>query len=287
MIIAFKGRNFLMIVKKILNNNLVLALDQNEREHIIIGKGIGFTNTVGKELRSTNIEKIFVLKSKENTRLYLEMLKNNSSKNIQIITDVIEEINKKMDGKLDEKIYITLSDHLIFAIERYKNNIILQNKMLWEIKNFYPAEYKIAKEALLKLNEYLNIDLPDEEAGNIAFHIVNAQTEKLNMENTISSIKILKDIFNIIQIFYKKQINSESVNYLRFVTHFQFFIQRILDGKMLDSKDTFLYEQVVLGYPEAFKCSMRIKDYIQKTLNTEITKEEILYITVHIVRIFS
>ena len=276
-----------MIVKKILNNNLVLALDQNEREHIIIGKGIGFTNTVGKELRSTNIEKIFVLKSKENTRLYLEMLKNNSSKNIQIITDVIEEINKKMDGKLDEKIYITLSDHLIFAIERYRNNIILQNKMLWEIKNFYPTEYKIAKEALLKLNEYLNIDLPDEEAGNIAFHIVNAQTEKLNMENTISSIKILKDIFNIIQIFYKKQINSESVNYLRFVTHFQFFIQRILDGKMLDSKDTFLYEQVVLGYPEAFKCSMRIKDYIQKTLNAEITKEEILYITVHIVRIFS
>ena len=195
-----------MIVKKILNNNLVLALDQNEREHIIIGKGIGFTNTVGKELRSTNIEKIFVLKSKENTRLYLEMLKNNSSKNIQIITDVIEEINKKMNEKLDEKIYITLSDHLIFAIERYKNNIILQNKMLWEIKNFYPTEYKIAKEALLKLNEYLNIDLPDEEAGNIAFHIVNAQTEKLNMENTISSIKILKDIFNIIQIFYKKQI---------------------------------------------------------------------------------
>ena len=215
------------------------------------------------------------------------MLKNNSSKNIQIITDVIEEINKKMNEKLDEKIYITLSDHLIFAIERYKNNIILQNKMLWEIKNFYPTEYKIAKEALLKLNEYLNIDLPDEEAGNIAFHIVNAQTEKLNMENTISSIKILKDIFNIIQIFYKKQINSESVNYLRFVTHFQFFIQRILDGKMLDSKDTFLYEQVVLGYPEAFKCSMRIKDYIQKTLNAEITKEEILYITVHIVRIFS
>lgn len=276
-----------MIVKKILNNNLVLALDQNEREHIIIGKGIGFTNTVGKELRSTNIEKIFVLKSKENTRLYLEMLKNNSSKNIQIITDVIEEINKKMNEKLDEKIYITLSDHLIFAIERYKNNIILQNKMLWEIKNFYPTEYKIAKEALLKLNEYLNIDLPDEEAGNIAFHIVNAQTEKLNMENTISSIKILKDIFNIIQIFYKKQINSESVNYLRFVTHFQFFIQRIIDDKMLDSKDTFLYEQVVLGYPKAFKCSMRIKDYIQKTLNAEITKEEILYITVHIVRIFS
>lgn len=193
-----------MIVQKILNNNLVLTLDQDGREHIIIGKGIGFTNTVGKKLREVNVEKVFVLKDKENMRLYVEMLKNNSSKNIQIITEVIKDINEKMSEKLDEKIYITLSDHLIFAIERYKNNIVLQNKMLWEIKHFYPQEYKIAKEALSKLNEYLNIELPDEEAGNIAFHIVNAQTKKLNMENTISSIKMLKDIFNIIQIFYKR-----------------------------------------------------------------------------------
>lgn len=56
---------------------------------------------------------------------------------------------------------------------------------------------------------------------------------------------------------------------------------------MLESKDMFLYEQVMSGYPEAFKCSMRIKDYVKKLLDIEITQEELLYITMHIVRIFS
>lgn len=276
-----------MITKKILNNNLVLALDQNNREHIVMGKGIGFTNTVGKKLRETNIEKVFILKDEKNMRLYIELLENNLGKNIQFITEIIKKINDKMGNKLDEKIYITLADHLIFAIERYKNKIILQNKMLWEIKQFYPVEYNIAFEALLELNNYFNIDLPDEEAGNIAFHIVNAQTKKLNMENTLSNIKMLKDIFNIIQIFYRKKIDVTSLNYSRFVTHLQFFIERVTNNQMLETNDSFLYNQAASEYPEALKCSLRIKEYIKSSLNIEITNEELLYIIMHIIRIFN
>lgn len=276
-----------MITKKILNNNLVLALDQNNREHIVMGKGIGFTNTVGKKLRETNIEKVFILKDEKNMRLYIELLENNLGKNIQFITEIIKKINDKMENKLDEKIYITLADHLIFAIERYKNKIILQNKMLWEIKQFYPVEYNIAFEALLELNNYFNIDLPDEEAGNIAFHIVNAQTKKLNMENTLSNIKMLKDIFNIIQIFYRKKIDVTSLNYSRFVTHLQFFIERVTNNQMLETNDSFLYNQAASEYPEALKCSLRIKEYIKSSLNIEITNEELLYIIMHIIRIFN
>lgn len=276
-----------MITKKILNNNLVLALDQNNREHIVMGKGIGFTNTVGKKLRETNIEKVFILKDEKNMRLYIELLENNLGKNIQFITEIIKKINDKMENKLDEKIYITLADHLIFAIERYKNKIILQNKMLWEIKQFYPVEYNIAFEALLELNNYFNIDLPDEEAGNIAFHIVNAQTKKLNMENTLSNIKMLKDIFNIIQIFYRKKIDITSLNYSRFVTHLQFFIERVTNNQMLETNDSFLYNQAASEYPEALKCSLRIKEYIKSSLNIEITNEELLYIIMHIIRIFN
>lgn len=276
-----------MITKKILNNNLVLALDQNNREHIVMGKGIGFTNTVGKKLRETNIEKVFILKDEKNMRLYIELLENNLGKNIQFITEIIKKINDKMGNKLDEKIYITLADHLIFAIERYKNKIILQNKMLWEIKQFYPVEYNIAFEALLELNNYFNIDLPDEEAGNIAFHIVNAQTKKLNMENTLSNIKMLKDIFNIIQIFYRKKIDVTSLNYSRFVTHLQFFIERVTNNQMLETNDSFLYNQAASEYPEALKCSLRIKEYIKLSLNIEITNEELLYIIMHIIRIFN
>ena len=36
-----------MIVKKILNNNLILVSDEKGREHIVMGRGL-LTNTVGK-----------------------------------------------------------------------------------------------------------------------------------------------------------------------------------------------------------------------------------------------
>ena len=49
------------------------------------------------------------------------------------------------------------------------------------------------------LNQRLQIRLPEEEAGNIAFHLVNAQTENPNIEQTIQEVRMLKDIFNIVQ----------------------------------------------------------------------------------------
>ena len=63
------------------------------------------------------------------------------------------------------------------ALERYKKGIVLQNRMLWEIQKFYPKEYLLGSEVLSYLNQELNVNLPEEEAGNIAFHIVNAQID--------------------------------------------------------------------------------------------------------------
>ncbi len=38
----------------------------------------------------------------------------------------------------------------------------------------------------------MNVQLPEEEAGNIAFHIVNAQSEQANMEETMLSVRKTK-----------------------------------------------------------------------------------------------
>lgn len=50
-----------MIVRKILNNNLLLASDESGHEQIVMGKGLRFLNQVGEELRQEQIQKIFVL----------------------------------------------------------------------------------------------------------------------------------------------------------------------------------------------------------------------------------
>lgn len=127
--------------------------------------------------------------------------------------------------------------------------------------------------------------MSEEEEANIAFHLVNAQTDEQEMKNTLLTVKILKDIFNIIQYNFKIEIDKSSLNYSRFLTHLQFFVQHLLDEKMIESKDKFIFEQIAKGYLEEVGCARLIGDYIKNTLNKEISYDELLYLTMHIIRI--
>lgn len=185
-----------MIVKKILNNNLILVSDEMGKEHIVMGKGLRFSNTVGEELVDSSIEKVFVLKE-ENTKNYMNLLEEAPKEYVEAVQEAVRLANLWSEEELNEQLFITLFDHLIYAIERYNNHIVLQNRMLWEIKQFYPKEYQVSKRVLDFLNKELELELPEEEAGNIAFHLVNAQPGQKDMGNTIMGIKMQKNIFNL------------------------------------------------------------------------------------------
>jgi beta-glucoside operon transcriptional antiterminator len=72
------------------------------------------------------------------------------------------------------------------------------------------------------IRQQYGIELPEEEAGNIAFHLVNGQSEGDDVAQTMQSVKMLKDIFNLVQYHFKQQIDTESINYSRFLVHMQF-----------------------------------------------------------------
>lgn len=278
-----------MIVKKILNNNLLLVENKEGKEHIAMGKGLRFTNKVGEPLNEIDVEKIYILKDENNTKEYLRILENSPSKHIDIIQEAIQLVNQKMDTVLNERIFITLLDHLTYAIERFEKNITLQNRMLWEIQKFYPKEYFVACDVLSFLNEQLGIELPQEEAGNIAFHIINAIFDDIKTTETMNygmiMVKMLKDICQIIKIFYQCKIDENSVHYTRFIVHLQFFLQRVLEDHMLKNNDISIYESVVKGYTKEVQCVEQIKKYIKNLLGKDITKEEGIYLMIYINRI--
>ena len=166
-----------MIIKKVLNNNLLLVESENGKEQIAMGKGLRFSYKVGERLRETDVEKIYMLKDEKNTQDYIRLLQDVPASYAEVIQDAVQMVTCKMASRLNEQIFVTLSDHLIYALERYKKGIVLQNRMLWEIQKFYPKEYLLGSEVLSYLNQELNVNLPEEEAGNIAFHIVNAQID--------------------------------------------------------------------------------------------------------------
>lgn len=277
-----------MIIKKVLNNNLLLVESENGKEQIAMGKGLRFSYKVGERLRETDVEKIYMLKDEKNTQDYIRLLQDVPASYAEVIQDAVQMVTCKMASRLNEQIFVTLSDHLIYALERYKKGIVLQNRMLWEIQKFYPEEYLVAEEMLRDINEKLNVALPEAEIGNIAFHLVNAQIhgkEEGGAENGVLMVRMLKDIFQIVQIYYKKQIDEKSIDYSRFVIHVQFFLQRLLEDKMLKDRTVSLFDAVSLESPEAAGCVEQIRKYIKNLLGKEITREEQVYLIVHIARV--
>ncbi len=286
-LISLKKRMMAEPIKaiKILNNSLVLSSDADNNEIIVMGKGIGFNSKTGDILDPTKIEKTFILKDGTSPREFARLIEHVGEEYVHIVNKIIDDANRQLHGRLSEQVFFTLIDHISFAIERYRKGISIQNRLLYEVKRFYPQEFAIASRALNDINQQMNLELPEEEAGNIAFHLVNAQTDVQNMENTLQSVKMLKDIFNIIQYNFHIVIDKESINYSRFLTHMQFFIQRLLENSLIHSNDDFIFEQVTKEYPDAYKCSRLIKDYIHNLLNIDISNDEMLYLIIHIVRI--
>lgn len=274
-----------MEIIKVMNNSLVFAKDDNNDEIVVMGKGIGFMKKPGDSVDSSKIEKIFTLKNDESKKKYFRNMEDISSEYIDITNHIVKYATDILKCKLNDNIFISLIDHISFAIERYNKNVSLQNRLLWEVKKFYPEEFKIGLYAVDKINAIFNINLPEEEAGNIAFHIVNAQTENAEMQNTMLMIKMMKDILNIIKYDLKINLDKESLSYSRFITHLQFFLQRVIEGKVADSKNSFIFEQVEIQYPEKVKCARNIKSYVEKLLNVEIGDDEILYLSMHIIRV--
>lgn len=278
-----------MKVIKSLNNSLVLCLNDKNEEIIIMGKGLGFRLKIGDLIPPEEIEKIFVLDSltQSVTNEYIHLFENVSEELIFCVQKIIDYTNDQYDTPLNKNIMFTLLDHLNFAIQRINKGIIFQNKLGIEIQKYYPKEFEISCQAINLIHQELGIQLPEEEASNIALHIINAQSEQVNVAETIKSISMLKDILMLLNYTFPNiKVEKKSMMYLRFVTHLQFFVNRMIKNEVIPDKDDFLLHSVKERFPKAYDAAQAIKSYVELELNMVVNSDELVYLTLHISRIY-
>lgn len=157
-----------MKIESVINNNVVCSRDENGIETVIMGKGIGFQAKAGTVIDERKIEKVFRIKNPTTVNQFTELLSNIPFQHFKLSNDIITYAKKNLNTKLNQSIYVTLTDHINFAIERYRQGIRLQNALLWEIKSFYHEEFLIGKYAVSLINDSLDIALSEDEAGFIA-----------------------------------------------------------------------------------------------------------------------
>ena len=273
-----------MKIDKIINNNIVSAIEADGKEVVIMGRGLGFGMKPGKEIPEGKIEKVFRLDSQNSTDKFKELLANLPLEHIQASTEIINYAKSVLNRRLNQSIYITLTDHINFAIERFKERMVFTNPLLNEIKTFYKEEYLVGEYAVALIERRIGIKLPVDEAGFIALHIVNAEYNTV-MRDTIDIKNLIQNVVKIVKEYFSMDLDETSLNYQRFVTHLRFLAQRIIGGEMLNSENPEFNQLISQMYPEEYACSLKLKDYIQVTYHHDVTEEETAYLAVHIKRI--
>ena len=280
-----------MIIKKIFNNNSILALNSDKREVVVMGCGIGFRKNVGDKIDLEKVEKTFILKAKDASEKFKLLLEDVPKEIVYVCYDIIEYAKNILNNvEISEYIYITLTDHINNTVKLYKEGLAITNAMVWEIKKFYPEEFKIGLKSLEFIEEELKIKLPEDEAGNIALHLINSQVNSSykEVEDVAKQTRMINDILNIVRYTYNIKLDEKSLSYDRFITHLRFFFKRLSKKnnnleENKNQKDDFLLKQVKEKYIDAYKCMLKIENYLDR----ELDDEEKLYLTVHIQRITS
>jgi beta-glucoside operon transcriptional antiterminator len=273
-----------VLISKVLNNNVVTIKNEDNQESVVMGRGIAFQKKKGDEIDEEKIDKIFVLKNKSINDKLITLVNDIPAEYLEISEEVIKYAEEMLNTKLNENIYLTLTDHISFSINRYNNNLEMKNVMLWDIKRLHKPEFDIGIKALKIIKDKTDIVLPEDEAASIAMHILNGELNQ-DMPQIVDIINLINEVLKIVKYHFNIDFDEESINYYRFVTHLKFFAQRMVNGKYYEDDDNELFEIIRLKYPKSYECTKKIEGFIKQKFNSQLTKEEKLYLIVHTARV--
>lgn len=275
-----------MIIENILNNNAVVARHER-REMIIVERGIGFRAKKGEMLRLRDNMKVYVPEDQAKLKIATATIANLPSEYLTLAARIVQQAELQLQTKFNSYLLIELADHLHFAVMRLHDNLLIHNKLLWEIQMAYEQEYRMGKWALEAVAEQLGETLPDDEAGFIALKFVS---NDLNHKQPVDSLAFTQMLANITKIIFYRlglDMNTQTPEYQRLAIHLKFFLQRIYgrSSKQEDAYDHTLLAHLQEDYAHAYHCMEDVVQFIEQKLNVPVSKSEQIYLTLHISRL--
>ena len=180
-----------MKILRVINTNSVLVKDSDGNETILLGAGIGYKQRPGKPVDETKIEKCFVLKDKTQQNRFQALVNNIPQEYIIVAEQIISLAKSLHNMKLNESIHISLADHIHTAILNMQDGVAIPNPLILDLKRYYSEEYGVALQGIDIIENNLGYRLPEDEAGFIAMHFVNAQygNENTNVKKMIEFVR--------------------------------------------------------------------------------------------------
>lgn len=272
-------------VKK-LNNNFAICIDDEGKELIAYGKGIGFPKTPYEITDLAAIDRTFY----DVDHKYLELFNELPEKVLHFTVKLVDIARNELNYELNPNIVLTLADHINFCIQRTRQHIYVQMPLIYEVEQQYPKEGKLGRYALKQIERRFAIQLNQNEASGIAMHFVNARyNAKTRTDVTMQWQQryddVLEDTVSIVEDEMGIVIDRSSFNFARYSSHLMYLLQRLGTGSILNSDISDMYRSLGEERPQIARCVDLIEQYFGDKWGCSLCEEEKLYLLLHINRI--
>ena len=270
------------VIKKVLNNNVIVARDRYNRYYLLIGNGIGFKQKANEffAAEQKSIQK-FEIQNQGNISALNECLKSKDRNVVAIIEEEITSVQKQIPEVLNENIHITLIDHITFALDRSRKGLDFSNPFNQELSILYPDDYQFAKKMVERINQECQAALVEDEVGIIAIHIHAARTNEM-LRVAKKKINMCQDTIERLYDALNLHPAKDSPAHQRLLLHIRYAYERVFSDRTLG--DHILYA-VKEEYPLEFKIIRSLMDDLEQKYAITIPDSEIGYIMLHVNRI--
>ena len=147
----------------------------------------------------------------------------------------------------------------------------------------YPKEYAVGQRALELVRQFCGVQLPEDEAGYIALHLVAGAADGALAYDTVKFVMAVKEI---ICDTYHCAFEEESLETIRLTVHLKFLAARILrHTPWQDAGLESMYTVLLQRDSRNEVCLQRINAYLRQEFDYELDHQEQVYLLIHLTKI--
>lgn len=265
-------------IARVINNNCLLIKDDGE-EMIVISKGIGFKRTVGETLpKDMVVEKRF---KQINDKSFAGQTHNPDGV-VRQTAQIMDIIDRNIDAESMETSLVSLSNHIAAMIIRIENDETLPNPFHNETKILYRDSYDVALMIARDVEREMALILPKSEIDFLTLYVHGLRRDgELSYVARLNAI--VYEITDVLKSKYGIVLDKDSVAYARFIVHIKFVVQRVLNKEKFQNIE--LIDQVYEQYHQYHELSFDIAHIIESALDTQLDRQELTYIMLHLARL--
>lgn len=275
----------MLTAHKVLNNNVVLCTDDAGEEYVAIGRGIAFLVPVGGAVDPDKVHRLFVSTDRERADRLARRIAALPIAHVDLAIAIAEDAGARFGEHVVDRLIVPLADHLDGAIDRVSAGISIDYPLRWEAAAFYPQEVAFGREAIGTVERLASVLLPEVEAVPIGLHIVNAELGTESVAATMDLTDVIGRCVAVVESEVGTPVPLDDHALARFASHLLHLLARRQGGDGGSDALGALLAPLKTRHAAEYVAAQTMAGVIADRVGGELTSEEVLLLTLHIVRL--